>query len=156
MRFITDTHLGKLAKYLRLLGFDTLHFKEGDDETLEQIARDEERILLTRDRALYNWAKAECYFPINIDTDFQVKEILEHFHLCEACRPFTRCMICNGMVEELSDTSSILHLIPPKVKEFNTRYWQCQGCGKIYWHGTHYEKMKQKIDAYCSKGLNRT
>ncbi len=150
MRFITDTHLGKLARYLRLLGFDTLHYREGDDKTLEKIAREEGRILLTRDRALYDWAKAECYFPINIDTELQLKEILAHFDLYNQCHPFSRCMVCNGMVHEVEERSKILPLVPPKVREYNTRFWQCETCKKIYWHGTHYERMKGRVEAICA------
>ena len=150
MRFITDAHLGKLAKYLRLLGFDTLHFKEGDDKTLEALAREEERVLITRDRVLYGWAKAECYFPINIDTESQLKEILEHYDLYHECCPFSRCMVCNGEVHEIKNPSKILHRIPEKVREYNSRFWQCEQCKKIYWHGTHYERMKAKIAAICA------
>lgn len=150
MRFITDTHLGKLAKYLRLLGFDTLHFKEGDDKTLERIARKERRVLLTRDRELSNWAAAECFFPINIDTESQLKEILAHYNLYDKCRPFSRCMVCNGLVREVEDLTEILPKVPQKVKEFNRRFWQCETCKKIYWHGTHYERMKEQVEAICA------
>jgi len=150
MRFITDAHLGKLAKYLRLLGFDTLHFQEGEDETLERIAREEHRVLLTRDRALSRWAKAECYFPINIDTESQLKEIIAHFNLQDQCQPFSRCMVCNGVVHEIEEIETILPQIPPKVREYNTRFWQCEACKKIYWHGTHYERMRKKVAAICA------
>jgi uncharacterized protein with PIN domain len=139
-----------LAKYLRLLGFDTLHFSEGDDKTLERIARKEERILLTRDRVLCDWAEAECFFPINIDTESQLKEILAHYDLYNSCRPFSRCMVCNGLVHEVENVGAILTKVPKKVREFNQRFWQCESCKKIYWHGTHYKRMKERVAAICA------
>lgn len=149
MRFITDTHLGKLAKYLRLLGFDTLHFTQGSDAELANLAQTQGRILLTRDRMLHARTDVTSYFPINIDTEEQLKEVLAHFDLCKACRPFSRCMICNGMVREIADPSTILDKLPEKVREFHTQFWQCEKCKKIYWHGTHYKRMKERIASFC-------
>lgn len=149
MRFITDTHLGKLAKYLRLLGFDTAHFREGPDTVLETRAEKEGWMILTRDRALSEKKEVNAYFLYYIVAQEQLKEILEHFGLKEVIHS-ADAWLCNGIVHEIMNPSAILHMIPPKVREFNNRYWQCKRCGKIYWHGTHYARMKSMIAGFCS------
>lgn len=146
-RFVLDTHLGRLAAYLRLLGFDTLYRNDYDDPALARISVDEHRILLTRDhRLLMHKQITHGYYIRARQPHAQLLEILARFDLFDARRPFTRCLHCNGLVHPVAKAQIDQHLLP-RTRTYYDEFWQCADCGKIYWKGSHYKRMQQMIEA---------
>ncbi len=146
IRFVLDVHLGKLAVYLRMMGFDALYSNEFDDEMLVEISVRERRILLTRDRGLLKRSDVtHGYYVRATAPSSQLVEVLRRFELFGAIRPFTRCLSCN---EELAPTpkEEVEGRLPPKVKEYFREFLLCRGCGRVYWQGSHYERMKSFIE----------
>lgn len=144
-RFVLDVHLGKLARYLRLLGFDALYRNDFDDPTIIAISREERRIILTRDRGiLKNGSVTHGYWLRETESREQLREVVRILDLKEDIRPFTRCMKCNGALQPV-DKREILEQLPPRVREAYEEFVRCEGCGKVYWAGTHFERMKEII-----------
>jgi uncharacterized protein len=144
-RFVLDLHLGKLAAYLRRLGFDTLYRNDYPDEELAEISSQENRILLTRDIGLLKRGiVTHGYWVRDKNPQQQLREVLQRFNLFEAIQPFSRCIHCNGAVKAV-DQETIAAQISLKTKENHDEFRQCLDCGKIYWKGSHYEKMVQFI-----------
>lgn len=146
-RFVLDTHLGKLAKYMRLLGFDTIYGNKYNDNELAEIATvGERRILLTRDHGLLKRKQiSHGYFVRSTDPGLQVAEILARFDLTESVKPFSRCVSCNGTINAIEKTE-IGDRVPPGVLEDYDHFKVCDDCRKIYWRGSHYRRMLQFID----------
>jgi uncharacterized protein with PIN domain len=146
VRFVLDTHLGRLAAYLRLLGFDTLYRNDADDPELARISRDEQRVLLTRDRGLLKRSiVTHGYYIRETDPQKQVVEVVLHFDLFRVIEPFRRCLRCNGVLEEVSK-DEISSQLPPLASQSFDEFRRCQGCGKVFWKGSHYERMAQLIE----------
>ncbi|MFW6370048.1 MAG: Mut7-C RNAse domain-containing protein [Bacteroidota bacterium] len=144
--FILDVHLGKLAKYLRFLGFDTLYRNDYHDHQIVKIAKVEKRIVLTRDTGILKIDEVQRgYFLRSKDPLEQVKEITEHFQLASKFRPFTRCSACNGKMKKVKKEEIVDHLEPLTRVHFD-EFYRCGECGKIYWKGSHYVKIKQFIE----------
>ncbi len=144
-RFVLDAHLGRLAAYLRMLGFDTLYRNDYDDPTLANISADEHRILLTCDlRLLMRKQITHGYFVRTRQPQQQILEILTRFDLYNNQKPFTRCMHCNGKTHAVKKQDIESQLLP-KTKKFYDEFYQCENCGKIYWQGSHYLKMQEMI-----------
>jgi uncharacterized protein with PIN domain len=147
LKFITDVHLGKLSKYLRLSGFDTTFKDDLADNEIISISLKEKRIILTRDKNLLkNKNVTHGYWVRSQKPDTQLKEVLQTFDLFKLARPFTRCLECNELVLEVPK-SEILDGLKLKTKEFYSDFWKCPGCNRIYWKGSHYESMKKFIDS---------
>lgn len=143
--FILDVHLGKLAKYLRLLGFDVVYENNLTDEIIIERSEKEHRIVLTRDIGILKNKKiTHGHWMHNTNPEKQVMEILNQFHLFSLCHPFTRCLACNGLLKEI-EKSKILNQIPLLTKHYYEFFKQCQSCQKIYWEGSHYNKLKNWI-----------
>lgn len=146
-RFVLDTHLGRLAAYLRMLGFDSLYRNDYDDVTLASISVDEQRTLLTCDRQLLmRKVITHGYFVRERQPRQQLLEILKRFDLFNVLHPFTRCMHCNGLIQQVDKQTIASHLLP-RTREYYDEFWQCQDCYKIYWKGSHYQRMQLLIDA---------
>ncbi|MGE3481751.1 MAG: Mut7-C RNAse domain-containing protein [Gammaproteobacteria bacterium] len=146
-RFVLDVHLGRLAAYLRLLGFDTLHRNDYDDPTLAEISVNERRILLTRDRRLLMRKQiTHGYYVRATRPREQLLEVLIRFDLLKAQRPFTRCLHCNGAIAAVSK-AGILPRLQPRTRIAYNEFWQCQSCGKVYWKGMHYRRLCELIAA---------
>lgn len=144
-RFVLDAHLGRLAAYLRMLGFDTLYRNNYDDPELAYISADEHRILLTCDRRLLMRKQiTHGYFVRTRQPQQQILEILARFDLHNNQKPFTRCMHCNGKTHAVKKQDIESQLLP-KTKKFYDEFYQCETCNKIYWQGSHYLKMKEMI-----------
>jgi uncharacterized protein with PIN domain len=151
-RFICDVHLGTLARRLRLLGFDTLYRNDLEDEEIVRTAAKERRIVLTRDGGILSRRGVAGYRPASIFPDAQVREVVSAFGLRERISPFSRCIACNDDIVPV-DRESVIALVPPRSGRFMKRFWQCRGCGKIYWQGSHYEKLRRWIgDVVTSSG----
>ena len=145
-RFILDVHLGRLAAYLRMLGFDTLYRNDYDDPTLADISADEHRILLTCDRRLLMRKQVSYgYFVRARQPQLQVLEILARFDLYDKLKPFTRCMHCNGKTHAVKKQDIETQLLA-KTRMYYDEFYQCESCRKIYWQGSHYLKMKEMIN----------
>jgi hypothetical protein len=148
-KFILDVHLGRLSKHLRLCGFDVLFEKDLDDREIVNISISEHRIILTRDRGLL---KARLlthgYWIRSSKPEEQLKEVLRRFDLKNDLRPFVRCLECNGILDDVPK-EEILDILLPRTKDFYTEFKKCSGCGKVYWEGSHYERMKKFIQTIC-------
>jgi len=149
-RFVLDVHLGKLASYLRMAGFDSVYSTEASDEQLAEISAAEGRILLTFDRGLLkrkNVIYGCCVRSRQPKEQFM--EVIRRFGLENSIRPFTRCMSCNGVLEPVP-REEVLDRIPERVKDFAEEFTMCRSCGRIYWKGTHYDRMVKFIEKAIS------
>jgi uncharacterized protein len=159
-RFVLDVHLQKLARRLRLLGFDVDFSPARDDDELADIAEAEDRILLSRDRQLMMRRKvARGLYVRNTDPERQVTEMLDRLDLRAKCRPFTRCIECNGPIAALDPDgpgfADAAEGVPPGVRSWCREYYRCGGCGRVYWKGSHYEKLARTVDAMLDTGEGR-
>lgn len=147
-RFILDNHLGRLARYLRLLGFDALYFNDAaDDPELAQIAHDEGRILLTRDRGLLKRSLVTYGYCLRTkDSKAQLTAVLHRYQLHDQINPWTRCLRCNGRLQPVAK-KTILHRLEPKTKLYFNDFQICADCEQIYWRGSHFGKLEALITA---------
>ncbi len=143
--FILDVHLGKLARIMRMLGFDTLYRNDYDDPEIVRIALREDRIILTRDRGiLKNTLVTHGYWVRSEEAEEQSREVLIRFDLFRLIKPFGRCISCNGLLEEIPK-ENILDRLPPKTKLAFNEFRICTACKKIYWPGSHYQAMSELV-----------
>jgi len=145
LKFIADVHLGKLARKLRLLGFDTYFESNLDDNEIIRMSLAEDRIVLSRDKELINNSRiTQGYRILSSDPREQIREVMIRFNLQNNLNPFSRCIDCNGMIENVSK-ESVNEYLPPKTRQYFDEFFRCHDCGKIYWEGSHYENMKKQI-----------
>ncbi len=144
--FVLDTNLGRLARYLRLLGFDCLYQNDYDDNTVAMIADREQRTVLTRDRALLQRRIiTRGYFVREVRPRLQVKEVLARFDLYRLVAPFSRCIRCNGALRVV-DKQSIEERLEPKTRKYFDSFMRCSDCGQIYWQGSHHARSLHLIE----------
>ncbi len=145
-RFVADVHLGKLVRLLRLLGIDVVQPPDPADEELVRISREEGRVLLTRDRHLLKHGGLSHGYYVRADGAVeQAREVLRRFDLWGEVRPFTRCPVCNGSLERVSK-EEVLGEIPPRTAAWLEEYSRCRSCGKLYWPGTHYRRLRETVE----------
>lgn len=145
MRFVLDTHLGRLAAYLRMLGFDSLYWNDARDERLAKVSGSEKRILLTRDRGLLKRTSVVYGYCVRSTAPRgQLIEVVRHFQLQRAVQPFKRCMRCNGILRDV-DKARVVERLPEGVRENQDAFRVCEGCDRIYWRGSHYNRMRQLL-----------
>ncbi|MGD2035339.1 MAG: Mut7-C RNAse domain-containing protein [Bacteroidales bacterium] len=143
--FIVDAHLGKLAKYLRMLGFDTIYKPDIADDEIISIAKAEKRIILTRDKLLLRSKEVtHGYYVRAIEKHEQLKEVVHRFDLSGKFKSFTRCMTCNAQLipkcrEEVADK------IEPDTGRIFNEFFYCPDCEKVFWKGSHFERMEKLI-----------
>jgi len=146
IRFITDNHLGKLVLDLRMLGFDTHFNKSITQSELVSCANHQERIVLTKNRNILKRKDLKYgYYIYEDNADEQLAEVILQYDLFDEVNPFSRCLVCNSLMEPINK-KLVLDRLPPKVKQKHTTFTYCPTCDKIYWKGTHYKKMKQRIE----------
>jgi uncharacterized protein len=152
--FILDVHLGKLARMLRLIGFDTLYRNDYEDAEIVHIGAGDRRIVLTRDRQLLK-AKAVThgYWIRSMVPEEQLEEVLHEFDLFSQIQAFQRCVCCNGRIHKTSK-DLVMHLLEPKTKQYYEEFFQCGNCGRVFWKGSHFPELKTKIDRWKLWGLN--
>jgi len=151
MKFIADCHLGKIAKYLRIFGFDTLYFQSIDDDYIIEIAIKEERFVLTSDKELYRRLKNHnALYLEHADFETQLKEIFHHYGLFDKCKPLSRCIKCNGEIEKIDKLEAMQELKAKTTKYFNT-FDRCKECGTVYWRGDHYKNMLKFVEEFIAK-----
>jgi uncharacterized protein with PIN domain len=142
-RFIADVHLGKLARFLRMTGFDTAWANDFSDDGIVQAARTEKRIILSRDRGLLKRRLVTHGCCIrSLAPREQLVEVVGRFDIAGQIRLFSRCMSCNAPLARVSRLA-VLDALPPAVAETCTEFSRCPGCGKVFWRGSHWENMKK-------------
>jgi uncharacterized protein with PIN domain len=147
VRFVLDAHLGKLAGYLRLGGFDTLYRPDFRDDELALAAARDHRILLTRDQGvLKRRSVAHGFWLRETDPRRQFVDLLRRFDLTRLVQPFTRCLKCNEPIIDVS-SEAVRDRLPPRVSEQRTEFRVCRGCTRVYWKGSHYDAMARFIEA---------
>lgn len=152
MRFIADSMLGRLARWLRLLGHDTLYYPQIEDRVLLKIAREDNRILLTRDSRLVKVRGLQHFLLLKENNPFkQLKNVILTFKLynnklegVEGDIILSRCAVCNSTLNNVPK-EEVKNLIPEYVYQTSNIFKQCSKCGKLYWKGTHPEKFRKKL-----------
>jgi uncharacterized protein with PIN domain len=146
LKFILDVHLGKLAKYLRLCGFDTCYQTDYNDQEIIRLSVSNKKIILTHDvELLKNKQVTHGYWIRSQHLNEQLEEVFNRFDLKNQIRPFSRCMKCNGLLEDVSK-KEILERLFPRTRKYYQKFKKCSDCDRIYWEGSHYEKMKEFIN----------
>jgi uncharacterized protein len=140
-RFLADAHLGGLARFLRMLGYDSLHENAFADEEIRRIAAQDSRIVLTRDRELLKCRDIArgCYVRA-LKPQAQLREVAERYRLAASARPFTLCLKCNLPLQPVEKAAIALRL-PGEVSRLHDRFVRCPGCDGVFWPGSHYERM---------------
>jgi uncharacterized protein len=145
-RFVADTHLAKLARHLRMAGFDTLLDHSWDDDRIVECSLAERRTILTRDKGMLRRAEVERgYFVRAIHADEQLAEVMRALQLEGLMDPFSRCRECNTPLEDVAP-DVVAERIPPKVRGLYDRFKRCPGCERVYWEGSHFDRMKRLVD----------
>ena len=127
------------------MGFDTLYFNSIDDNDLIELANLENRIILTRDKVLHKREKAPTFYLESVDNLEQLKALQEHFSI-KSYTLTSRCIICNTQLE-IIEKGKIEDQIPQKVKYYFSKFEICPTCSRIYWHGDHYKRMMNTVNA---------
>jgi uncharacterized protein with PIN domain len=145
-QFILDNHLGKLATYLRIFGFDSLYDNDFQDTELAILAEQEKRILITRDRQLLmrkqiHWG----YWVRSKYPEEQLREVIRKFRLLDLVTPFHRCLKCNTKLQRIQK-EDIFERLEPLTQKYFEEFHICPGCDQIYWKGSHYERMQRLIE----------
>ena len=144
-RFILDVHLGRLARYLRMLGFDCAYRSDWEDAQIIERARSEQRIILTRDVGILKQKRvSHGYWLRNTEPGKQLTEVLEALDLKGQLSPFTRCLDCNGTIRP-APAETLGHLVEPEILARFEHFWRCADCGKVYWRGSHYRRMLRAV-----------
>jgi uncharacterized protein len=151
MQFIADAMLGRLARWLRFLGFDVLYFPDISDSELVRIAREQDRRILTRDTRLVQ--RKGLSHPLLIIANDPLEQLMEVFGsvMMKPLAPLSRCVTCNSPLTPVNDKSEIADTVPEFVFLQHNDFLRCIECGKIYWKGTHPEKFKEKIRGSMEK-----
>jgi hypothetical protein len=147
LTFVADCMLGKLAKWLKILGFDVLFFSKAADKDLVDLSRREDRVLLTRDTGLIERTakRPNRLFVRSDDWEDQVVQVLDDLGLWDDVRPNTRCIECNLPLKALARERA-RNLVTPFVLEHASSFAICPGCDRVFWQGTHYGDMERKIE----------
>jgi uncharacterized protein with PIN domain len=147
--FVVDANLGKLARLLRLLGFDALYDAAADDRTVVEQSLTDRRIILTRDRGLLmRKAVTHGYYVRSHRPYTQLREVVERLDLCSQCSPFSRCAECNGKLQQ-AELQQVHHRLPPRTRAHVTEVKSCATCGKLYWKGAHWPRLSRLVDDVC-------
>jgi len=145
-RFVADTHLGKLARHLRMAGFDTLYGSDWDDDRIVALSNAARRTILTRDKGMLRRREVDRgYFVRAVESEAQLAEVVRALQLEQLVTPFVRCRECNTLLED-APREAVLDRLPEKVRAFYDRFKRCPGCGRVYWEGTHFARMKGVLE----------
>jgi uncharacterized protein with PIN domain len=149
MKFIVDAMFGRLARWLRMSGYDTTYDVDFKDGRMVMAAKNEGRILITRDKDVHQRAlkeKIKSTYISSLDFLDQLKQIESEYGVVFKEIPeFTRCPRCNHRLYK-ADKNDIKSKLPEKVGEIYDEYWVCKGCARIYWHGGHWKNIKETVD----------
>jgi len=154
VRLVLDCHLGKLARHLRLLGFDSLYNKDSDDEELITYMEKEKRIILTRNREILKQKRVTHAYCVHEENPAdQTVEIINRLDLINAIQPFTRCLECNTPLEKIKK-QDIQDMLPPLIQRDFDLFYHCRGCGRNYWQGSHFKDMQHFVDQIRENSRN--
>ena len=152
-KFICDVHLGRLARYLRMIGFDVYYKNDLSDEKIVKISSKERRAILTRDIGLLKRNEVtHGYYVRNTKVEEQVKEIMSRFDLQKSIKEFSRCIECNEPLVTVEKNKMLDELLP-KIIQSQDEFYRCPSCKKIYWKGTHYQQMLSFIKSLKNNDL---
>lgn len=144
-KFIADAHLGKLTKYLRMLGFDTLYRNDFGDEEIINLSLDEKRIILTRDKGLLNSKLVTHGYYVRAVNKFkQLTEVVNKFDLISQFKPFTRCMTCNSLLIRRTP-EQVKRLVTEDIILHYAEFYYCAVCNKVFWKGSHFKRMEALV-----------
>lgn len=147
--FVLDVHLGKLARLLRLLGFDVLYRTNLTDPEIVDICLCQHRIILTRDRCLlYDKRITHGHFVRAIRPLLQAREVVARFQLENSLQPFSRCLLCNGEIEPVAK-ALVEEQLQPKAARYYQEFFRCKTCRKVYWKGSHFRHLVQQLKTIC-------
>jgi len=151
-KFIVDTNVGKLVKWLRMMGYDTLFFNGSDDSHMIATALAEGRVILTRDtqimkRRVVASGQLKTVFIQSDEPERQIQQVINTLDLDCQFRPFDICLECNQPLLE-RNKQQVKDLVPPYVFQTQSQYMECPSCHRIYWRGTHWEAMTKKLERY--------
>ena len=149
-RFIVDAMLGNVARKLRLLGYDSKYFADIDDNKLVDIARKEDRIIISRDAELSRKAKKLGLDVIQVTNQDEVEMFRDianraKLEISEINGENARCPKCNSTTT-LTDKRTIKEKVPEKVYQINDKFWICDNCNQVYWEGTHIENLQEFVN----------
>ncbi|HSW54719.1 MAG TPA: Mut7-C RNAse domain-containing protein [Ignavibacteriaceae bacterium] len=140
-KFVADVHLGRLTKYLRMIGLDVIYKNDFEDDEIVQASVKEKRAILTRDRGILKRNDVtHGYFVRSSKVEEQVREILNRFDLQKEIKEFSRCIECNELLKPVKK-EDVINQLPPKVSRSQNEFYICPACKKIFWKGTHYQRM---------------
>lgn len=149
LRFVTDSMLGKLSRWLRMLGHDVEFAGDVDDRTLLEVSKAQDRVLLTRDAELFRSATKQGSKAVFVKGDSPAERlaiVFRELNLELRFDPdYSRCPACNTKIKSVSK-NEILSEIPPSTAIFYGRFWKCQGCGKVYWQGSHWKRIAETLE----------
>ena len=149
-KFIVDANVGKMAKNLRMLGFDTYYDFDLPDKEIVAVAEREKRIILSRDIGLLKRKNAIYgYFLRKTSIEEQINEVMKRYDLVSKIKPFTICLKCNTSIRTVEKAEYENHIDENTQKEFN-EFFKCDECDKFFWKGSHYDKMYTNVDKWTS------
>lgn len=154
VRFIVDHNVGKLTRWLRMMGYDTLFFNGDDDSRMIATALAEGRVILTRDtrimeRRLVTTGRLKAILIGYETPELQIKQVIETLNLDIHFRPFSICLECNQPLAE-RNREQVRERVPPYVYQTQEQYMECPACHRIYWRGTHWQAMTRKLERFMS------
>lgn len=153
--FILDVHLGKLARKLRLLGFDSVYRNDFEDPEIVKRGVEEGRVILTRDRGILKCSAVTSGLLIRYSNDLdQTHQVLSRYNLWSQISLYKRCVVCNGLMAEVSK-ESILDNLLPQTRLHCHQFWRCSLCGKIYWRGAHSTKIEHWLEELKMKASEK-
>jgi uncharacterized protein with PIN domain len=153
-KFIVDRNVGKLARFLRLMGYDTRFFDGGDDSELVAIAKAEGRVILSRDtqimkRRLITSGRIRAVLIQSDQPGEQIRQVIDTLNLDSRFRPFSLCLECNQPLVERAK-EEVKELVPPYVFKTQEQFMQCPSCRRVYWRGTHWRAMTKKLESFVN------
>lgn len=154
MKFIVDSNVGRLARWLRIAGFDTVFINDLDDNRLVRLALSEGRVLLTKDtqilkRRLVTSGRLKAILLEDDEVKAQLRQVVKALNLGDKIKPFTLCLECNQPLVP-KEKEEIKGLVPPYVFQTQTQYMQCPACHRVYWRGTHWQRMSRELEKIVS------
>ena len=154
LKFIVDNNVGKLTKWLRIMGYDTLFFDGGDDAHMMATALAEGRVILTRDtqimrRRVVTCGQLKAILITSDQPEQQMHQVIDSLQLDCHFRPFALCLECNQPLLERSK-QQVKDLVPPYVFQTQSQYMQCPACHRIYWRGTHWQAMTKELEKFTT------